>query len=195
MSASDILSGHGNFLPSGVRDTNMWPFNLWKKREASPLDRPLANLRKLAKRLASQDGSVNAVNDDEIRTAYQNIASRMLTSCDAAAQGKMAAMAELCVHAEHMTEELLADALEPVYMLGIEDLTGVQDYLRWLSSHETPYLGELSQRARQFLETVVDRPNLIVSAFESMYAREDNEWRTEDPDVPDVPPILKDRPA
>jgi hypothetical protein len=47
-----------------------------------------------------------------------------------------------------------------------------------------------SPEGRRFLQRIVEDQNLIVDSFRKMYNAEDNEWRLEDPDVPDIPPIL-----
>lgn len=93
----------------------MWPFKpklsiLLNNKKVSPYQ----NAKKEVYQVIHELNKRNLVSDDEIRKAYFNLSREMRTNCDAAACGMLEMIGALCVHAKHLTPELLPSALRPI---------------------------------------------------------------------------------
>lgn len=147
----------------------------------------LEHVKKICEQLEAGNTSVT---DDEVRDAYRAMASRMQSNCDSVAQGLLTIIAGLCAHRPNLASEFLPDALQSLYYLGIEDLEGIKKYIKWLIEYDQPYHGRATQSGYNFLRGLFQQDKLLIEAFRVMYSREDNEWRKENPSVPNVPLIF-----
>ena len=169
----------------------MFPFRKKLVRHKSPELTAFENaLSDVGSLVASLEANHDSVSDESIRQTYFNLESALQSNCDAVASGLLSVVGAICVHAEHLTCELLPSAIQPIYYLGIEDLAGIQAYIRGVAKQADSYLDLHTEVGSQFLIRISSNEELIVTAFQSMYDLEDNQWRTEEPDVPAVPPIL-----
>lgn len=128
------------------------------------------------------------ITDDEIRETYWSLSSFMQSNCDSVAQRRFAVIASLCAHRNHLVAELLPDAMEPLYYLGVEDMEEIVKYLTWLATYDKAYLGRPTTSGKNYLLTLADSPGILRDAFRQMY--EQQEYRDESP----IPRILEEIP-
>ena len=170
----------------------MWPFKRKPVVTVSPkiqsYDEARSKLKELCEKLEAQSGSMPA--DSEILVAYSNLKSRMQSNCDSVAQGLLTSVSDICAYRPHLASDILPDALQPLYHLGIEDLEGVKNYIRWLVDYDEPYHGRPTQSGCRYLRELIEQDQVIIDAFRSMFSKEENDWREEDEDVPTIPSIL-----
>lgn len=167
----------------------MWPF---RRKAASP-DSPAIDRHKLACGAAfalahELEAGGRPVTDDEIRETYWSLSSVMQSNSDSVAQGRFVVIASLCAHRNHLTAELLPDAMEPLYYLDVEDMEEIVKYLTWLASYDKAYLGRPTTSGRDYLLTLADSPGILRDAFRRMYERQES--RNEFP----IPRILEEIP-
>lgn len=146
----------------------------------------LDNLQILVDRLENSE----IVSDQQLLSACHEFAALMQTNCDSAAQGFFVIAADVCFHRPKLSAEFLKYAMQSLYYLGYEELDDIKRYIRELLNTENLYLGHLSSNGREYLVRLLEQNATIIKAFRLMYAMEDNDWRKEDPDYPDIPPIL-----
>jgi hypothetical protein len=170
----------------------MWPFKRKPVVTVSPevqsYDEARSKLKKLCQNL--EIGSAPTPTDSEILVVYSNVKNRMQSNCDSVAQGLFTSIADICAHRPHLASDILPDALQPLYHLGIEDLEGIKKYIRWLVDFDEPYHGRPTPSGYRYLRELTEQDQVIIDAFRSMYSKEKNDWREEDEDVPTVPSIL-----
>lgn len=170
----------------------MWPFKRKKtiRRESTKLnsfEQALAAVRKLILRL---EGGAT-VPDEEVLITYFTLSDQLQSSCDAVASGRLATIGAICAHADHLACKLLPSAMEPIYYLGIEDLESLKTFILDVAKQEKSYLETQTEAGAKFLRQLASNDLLMVAAFQRMFDAEDNQWRFEDPDVPDRPSILR----
>lgn len=167
----------------------MWPFR--KKpppdNAVSKLEQAVDKVFQLMNRLEAGD---SAIEDEEIREAYGALASTLQSNCDSVAQGLLVVIASLCANRQHLTAELLPDAMDPLYGLAIENYDVLAGYFKWLADHDTPYLGTPTPSGRDYLLHLSDSEETLRAAFEVMYRKQQEEWGVDDDEL--LPKILRD---
>lgn len=144
--------------------------------------------------VAALDASQH-VSDEALVVALRSIHSQLQTNCQSAAEAMFVAIANVGAHRPHVADQFLPDAIRPLYYLGIEDLDGIKQSIAWMLSSGPLYLGQPTRNGRGYLHSLNQSEATLISAFRIMYDQEENEWRIEDTDTPNVPPILNSDPA
>ena len=167
----------------------MWPF-----RKKAPVVSAVDQFQKakeavfeLMHRLDAGDASIS---DEEIRTAYRDLATRMQSNCDSVAQGLLVVISSLCANRKHLTAEFLPDAMEPLYFLAIEDYSGFAHYFKWLADYDDAYLGKPTPSGKTYLLSLASSEDAIREAFEVMFRKQDSHSRGSDDDEESLPAIL-----
>ena len=131
------------------------------------------------------------MSDSDLLVAHRKLVSGLQTNCEAAAEGLFVVAANICAHRPQLAEELLAEAIRPLYYLGIEDLPSIKRFVEWIIRAEDLYLGLPTDNGRGYLTSLLGSDDTVVAAFRKMYETEDNQWRDEEADTPTVPRILR----
>jgi hypothetical protein len=107
-----------------------------------------------------------AVSDTEIEQIWDDFQGKLQTDCEAAASALMSALASICVRRPDMLEKLLPKALEPLWMLGIEDAGAVARWAIAFTAREEPYMGRPDADAIDWILEVFAGAQQIESALQ-----------------------------
>ncbi|MDX8404528.1 MAG: hypothetical protein R8K50_00060 [Mariprofundus sp.] len=90
-----------------------------------------------------------------IEDVWNNFKETLHTNCDSAADALMAALSSVCSRRPLMLEKLLPDALEPLTMLGLEEVSEVQNWATRFTEREDLYLGKPDQQSIAWILAVL----------------------------------------
>ncbi len=145
----------------------------------------LQNTRQLAK---LGDMPMSAV-----LTAWKSVAKEFATNTESAAKGLVAIAADLCAEYPDIADEIFAEALRPLYALGIDGWEGVTRFI----GQQTPsglfsFLPQpVSRRGANFLRQLVTDRKKLTSSMQIMYDLEKVEWASGDLGEPPIPSLLE----
>ncbi|MDQ6998381.1 MAG: hypothetical protein Q9M17_06680 [Mariprofundus sp.] len=114
----------------------------------------LASMQRCLPMLALLDDLKNqpeTVTDARIEEAWRVYQQGLQTNCEAASEALMAALASICVHRPQMLDMLLADTIEPLFMLGVEDPEALLVWADAYIGHNESYMGRPDEQALKWI--------------------------------------------
>lgn len=153
----------------------MWPFSRKAPKTPShPIDKHAAACDAAFALAYELEAASTPITDDEIRKTYWSLASIMQSNCDSVARGKFVVIASLCAHRQHLVADFLPSAMEPLYLLDVEDMEVISKYLTWLAGYNDAYLGRPTASGRDYLLTLAESPDILREAFRQMYEQQES---------------------
>ena len=110
----------------------------------SPFVETLSDLKRwqqMYELLQSFSEKPESVNDTEIDLAWSNYRDSLQTNCESAAEAHLAALSSICYHRPDLMGKMLPAALEPLFMLGFEDVESIIAWAKSYMAKQEPFMG------------------------------------------------------
>ncbi|RLL55912.1 hypothetical protein D8Y20_00235 [Mariprofundus sp. EBB-1] len=121
--------------------------------------------------LSSKPESVTDARIEEVWHVYKQ---SIQTNCEGAAEALMAALSSICARRPEMLDKLLADAIEPLFMLGVEAPEALLVWADAYIGHNESYMGRPDEQALKWIrETFLLSGDAIQLVWDRLMETED----------------------